>query len=187
MRTIRHHVDRRAAEQPHAPFVIAPETGAVMTYGDLQRASQRLTRFLLERGLSKGDKVALMLHNGYQTARLLIGVMYGGYTVAPLNLLSQRSQLEYVLEHSDTRLVFTSAELEPRVREALANVARAIEVVVIDPDASHVLQTDEAPEPDEIAEYDDALLMYTSGTTGMPKGVLHTHRSVVAGGVFTSA
>ena len=60
-----------------------------------------------------------MLHNGYQTARLLIGVMYGGYTVAPLNLLAQRSQLAYVLEHSDTRLVFTSAELEPRLREAL--------------------------------------------------------------------
>ena len=78
MRTIRHHVDSRAAEQPLSTYLIAPETGAVMTYAELRRASQRLTRFLLGRGLVKGDKVALMLHNGYQTARLLIGVMYGG-------------------------------------------------------------------------------------------------------------
>ena len=188
MRTTRHHVDARAAGQPDAPYVIAPETGAVLTYRELQRASRALAGFLLGRGLRKGDKVALMLHNGYQTARLLIGVMYGGFTVAPLNLLSQRSQLEYVLDHSDTRLVFTSAQLEPRVREALANVARAIEVVVIDPDAPRVAEIDEAPDTGApaIAEEDDALLMYTSGTTGMPKGVLHTHRSVVAGGEYTS-
>ena len=140
MRTIRHHVDARAAEQPDAPYLIAPETGAVMTYAELQRASRRLTAFLSSRGLRKGDKVALMLHNGYQTARLLIGVMYGGFTVAPLNLLSQRSQLAYVLEHSDTRLVFTSAELEPRVREALASIPCEIEVVVIDPDAAEVVE-----------------------------------------------
>ena len=135
MRTIRHHVDLHASEQPAAPFLIAPETGAIMTYGELQRASRALGGFLLAQGLRKGDKVALMLHNGYQTARLLIGVMYAGFTVAPLNLLSQRSQLEYVLDHSDTKLVFTSEELAPRLREALGTSSRAIEVVVIDPDA----------------------------------------------------
>jgi long-chain acyl-CoA synthetase len=186
MRTIRHHVDARAAEQPDAPYLIAPETGAVMTYAELQRASRQLTAFLSRRGLRKGDKVALMLHNGYQTARLLIGVMYGGFTVAPLNLLSQRSQLTYVLEHSDTRLVFTSAELEPRVREALASISCEIDVVVIDPDAAEVVEAPDASTP-LVTEDDEALLMYTSGTTGMPKGVLHTHRSVTAGGEYTSA
>jgi len=188
MRTIRHHVDSRAAEQPGATYLIAPETGAVMTYAALQNASRELAAFLAARGLAKGDKVALMLHNGYQTARLLIGVMYGGYTVAPLNLLAQRSQLAYVLGHSDTRLVFTSAELEPRVRVALAGVDRAVEVVVIDPDAVDAFGA--APGSTgallPVHEDDESLLMYTSGTTGAPKGVLHTHRSVVAGGEFTS-
>src|SRR6185369_9442828 len=110
MQTIREYVDQRAAEQPEAVYLIAPETGAVMTYRELQRASRALERFLAGRGLSKGDKVALMLGNGYQTARLLIGVMYSGYTVAPLTHLPQRSQLSYVLEHSDAKLVFTSEE-----------------------------------------------------------------------------
>jgi len=187
LRTVRYHVDQRAAEQPAAPYLIAPETGAVLTYAQLQRASRELGRFLLGKGLRQGDKVALMLHNGYQTARLLIGVMYAGFTVAPLNLLSQRSQLEYVLDHSDTALVFTSEELEPRVREALEHVSRRVEVVVLDPDATAVLEhSTSGPELPAVAEDDDALLMYTSGTTGKPKGVLHAHRSVVAGGEYTS-
>ena len=190
LKTIAGHVDRRAAEQPDAAYLIAPETGAVLSYAELAAASRRLAAFLAARGLAKGDKVALMLHNCYQTARLLIGVMYGGYTVAPLNLLSQRSQLQYVLEHSDTKLVFTSAELEPRLREALAGIARAVEVVVIDPDAVEI-EADKAVHPSTgsartVGDEDEALLMYTSGTTGMPKGVMHTHRSVVAGGMFTS-
>lgn len=189
MRTIRHHVDRRASGQPDAPYLIAPETGATMGYADLKTLSVELARYLVARDLRKGDKVALMLHNGYQTARLLIGVMYAGYTVAPLNLLAQRAQLAYVLEHSDTRLVFTSAELESRVREALAGCDRAVEVVVIDPDARAIFDAGALSDAGlhDVSEDDDALLMYTSGTTGVPKGVLHTHRSVVAGGEYTSA
>jgi long-chain acyl-CoA synthetase len=191
MRTIRDYVDKRAAETPDAIYLIAPETGAVMTYAELARASRELGAFLAGRGLRKGDKVALMLHNGYQTARLLIGVMYAGYTVAPLNLLSQKTQLEYVLGHSDAVLAFTSAELEPRLREALEAVAREVQVVAIDVDATDAMSAGAAPLHDGrdapgLDEDDDALLMYTSGTTGVPKGVLHTHRSVVAGGVYTS-
>ena len=187
MRTINHHIDTRAAEQPDAIYLIAPETGAQMTYRDLQADSRRLGRVLYARGYAKGDKIGLMLHNGYQTARLLLGLMYAGFVAVPLNLLSQRSQLEYVLDHSDTRLVFTSAELEPQLRQALAGVARDIGVQVIDPDAMTVFATVPDAALPAIAPADDALLMYTSGTTGRPKGVLHGHRSVVAGGEFTSS
>ncbi|MBX3666696.1 MAG: AMP-binding protein, partial [Burkholderiales bacterium] len=189
MRTIRHYVDRRAAEQPDATWLIAPETGATMTYARLQRDSQDLTRFLLGKGLRKGDKVALMLHNGYQAARLLIGTMYGGFMVAPLNLLAQPSQLAYVLEHSDTRLVFTSGEFAERLKAALTGIRREIAVVAIDPDATEIFNRaalPDAPLPD-VAETDDALLMYTSGTTGKPKGCVLSNRSVCAGGEYTSA
>jgi long-chain acyl-CoA synthetase len=186
-KTIQHYVDLRADEQPDAVYLIAPETGAVMTYRELQRACRHLARFLGARGLAEGAKVALLLENSYQTARLLIGTMYAGYTVVPLNLLSQPKQLEYVLDHSDTEFVFTSSALEPRLREALGNARRPIELVVVDPNAAHVLGSD-IPERHiaPVSEAHDALLMYTSGTTGVPKGVLHTHRSVVAGGEYTS-
>jgi long-chain acyl-CoA synthetase len=188
MRTIRHHVDSQAQAQPAAPYLIAPETGRVMTYAQLQADSIELGRYLMAQGLDRGDKVALMLHNGYQTARLLIGTMYAGFTVAPLNLLSQPSQLAYVLEHSDTRLVFTSAELADRLHAALHNIPRDIQVVVIDPDAACVFERSnvQAAALPDVAEDNDALLMYTSGTTGKPKGVVLSHKSVVSGGDYTS-
>jgi len=189
MRTIRHYVDTRAREQPDAPYLIAPETGRVLTYEALQRQSRDLARYLRGLGLAKGDKIALMLHNGYQTARLFIGTMYAGFVVAPLNLLSQKSQLAYVLDHSDARAVFTSKELAPRVSQALAEVKREVKTIVIEPNAEEIFDRDALPavEPFDVTEDDDVLLMYTSGTTGKPKGCLHTHRSVCAGGEYTSA
>jgi len=189
LRTIRHIVDTRAAQQPGATWLIAPETGASMTYAQLQSDSRDLTRFLLGKGLRKGDKVALMLHNGYQTARLLIGVMYGGFMVAPLNLLAQPSQLAYVLEHSDTRVVFTSEEFAERLKTALAGIPRDITVIAINPDATQIFDSAALPEAalPEVTETDDALLMYTSGTTGKPKGCVLSNRSVCAGGEYTSA
>ena len=187
VRTIRHHVDRRAELQPGEPYLFAPETGLTLTYAELARQSRSLTRHLLGLGLSKGDTVSFMLHNGYQAARLLIGAMYGGFVVQPINLLSQRSQLEYVLEHSDTRVVFVADEYRSRLDEALAGIERPIHIVATDVDAEQLFD-DAAPAsvlPD-IAEDDAALLMYTSGTTGMPKGCLLSHRNCVAGGEFTS-
>ena len=188
MRTIRHLVDTRAAEQPTAAYLIAPETGATLNYAQLRQDSIDLSRYLQGMGLEKGDKVALMLHNSYQTARLLIGVMYGGFMVAPLNLLAQPSQLTYVLDHSDTRVVFTSEEFAERLQTALAGIQREIKVIAIDPDAIEIFNPKTLPDvalPD-VAEADDALLMYTSGTTGKPKGCVLSNRSVVAGGEFTS-
>jgi len=190
VRTIRYHVDRQARKQPDAPYLIAPETGRTLTYGQLKRDSAELGRYLAGQGLAKGDKVALMLHNSYQAARLLIGVMYAGYTVAPLNLLAQPSQLAYVLEHSDSKLVFTSAEHVSQLSSALDKLNNKIKYIVIDTDATSVFEgaalsgTGALP---AVGEDDDAMLMYTSGTTGKPKGCVLSHRSVVAGGEYTSA
>ena len=189
MRTIRHYVDLQAREQPDAPYLIAPETGRTLTYGKLKQDSEELGRYLLALSLSKGDKVALMLHNSYQAARLFIGVMYAGFTVSPLNLLSQRSQLAYVLEHSDTRLVFTSREFFEPLNEVLEKLDRRIDLIVIDPDAESIFDADALPHVSlpPVVDHDEAMLMYTSGTTGKPKGCVLSHRSVIAGGEYTSA
>ena len=188
MRTIRRHIDERAASQPDSPYLIAPETGRTFTYAHLKRDSIALGRYLLALGLTKGDTVSFMAHNGYQTARLLLGTMYGGFVVQPINLLSQGSQLEYVLEHSDTRVAFVASEYRGRLDEALARLGRAMHVVPIDVDAEAIFD-DATLAPcalPAVDEGDDALLMYTSGTTGKPKGCVLTHRNCVAGGEFTS-
>jgi long-chain acyl-CoA synthetase len=187
LRTIREYVDFQAAKRPDAVYLVAPEPNRSMTFAVLQKACRKLAHHLFERGIRPGEKVALLMHNGYQTCRLFIGAMYGGFCITPLNLLAQSSQLEYVLEHSDARIVFVSPDQLERLNAALANVKRKIQVVVCDVDAEEFIAApDGIMEMPAVREEDDALMMYTSGTTGTPKGVVLANRSVVSGGQFVS-
>jgi sulfoacetate-CoA ligase len=187
-RTIRAYVDFQARERPRALYLIAPENDRTMTFGELQQASRRLAHYLLEQGIQPGEKVGLLMHNGFQAARLFMGVMYGGYCVTPLNLLAQPSQFQYVLDHCDARLVFASPDQAERLDAAMRRISRRITAVVCDVDAPAVAadEASDAALAADVGEEDDALMMYTSGTTGVPKGVVLANRSVVAGGQFVS-
>src|SRR6056297_2939478 len=118
MRTIRDYVNHWAEKQPNKPYLKAPEPELQATFQELQENSVRLARFLNARNIQKGDKVSFMCPNGYQTTLLFLGIMYGGFTVSPINIAAQMSHLEYILEHSETKLVFASREYEEKVRQA---------------------------------------------------------------------
>ncbi|RJR50591.1 MAG: long-chain fatty acid--CoA ligase [Desulfobacteraceae bacterium] len=189
MRTIRHFVDLRAGEQPDKIYMIAPEPGLTLTYSQLREESIRLSRRLLKMGLEKGDKVSFMMGNGYQTAKLFLGVMYGGFVVAPLNLQAQQSQVEYVLTHSDASLIFHTKDQRERVEKAAEKAGRSIELIEVDNDSLNLFPEDDDEAGfalPEIAEEDEALLLYTSGTTGLPKGVILSHKNMVSGGRYTT-
>ena len=185
-RTVRAWVDLRAAQTPDATYLIADESGQRMNFAELRRACRRLAAFLAARGAAPGERVALLMPNGAQTCRLFVGVMYGGYCVTPLNLLAQPAQLAYVLDHCDARIVFVAPDQASRLEDAMRQVARQIDVVVCDPDAEEFIDCAESDPQTVATPQDDALMMYTSGTTGRPKGVVLPHRAVVAGGEFVS-
>ncbi len=189
MRTIRHYIDMRAAKEPDKIYMFAPEPNLPLTYGQLQSDSVQLGKFLYKKGLQKGDKISFMLGNGYQATKIFLGSMYAGLVVAPLNLQSQPSQLEYVMTHSDTRIIFYSDDQRERVVRAANKIERPIELIQIDNDAQQLFDADmDLPgvELPPISEEDDALLLYTSGTTGLPKGVILSHKNMVAGGEYTT-
>ena len=187
--TIRDFIDERAQQEPNTVYMIAPEARLTLTYGQLQEDSLTFGKHLLKLGLQKGDKVSFMLGNGYQTTKIFLGAMYAGFVIAPLNLMSQLSQLEYVLDHSDTKLVFFSADQEVKLKKAIGKVNREIRLFQVDNDAETIFPATEdlvnmtLP---EVFEGDDAILLYTSGTTGVPKGVLLSHKNIVAGGTHTT-
>ena len=180
-------LDAHAKTTPDAPLLVAPETGCILTYGELARQTGRLARMLARRGVLPGSTVALHLHNGYQTTALFLGLMSAGYVAAPLNLLSRSRQLAGVLEHSEAGLVIGCTSHESVLREALSQMADAPACMIIDIDARDIVPADET-DADETAwtmpvarATDVALLMYTSGTTGQPKGVLLSHANLLAG------
>ena len=189
MRTIRYFVDKRAGEHPEKIFTVAPEPGLSLSYLQLKEDSIRIGKHLLKLGLKRGNKISFMLDNGYQTAKIFLGTMYSGIVIAPLNLMSQPPQLEYVLNHSDTKLVFVSQEHKERLTAAVNKVDRDIKLIEIDIDSKTIFPEDhdlsDIPLPD-VTEEDDALLLYTSGTTGLPKGVILSHKNVVAGAQYTA-
>jgi acyl-CoA synthetase (AMP-forming)/AMP-acid ligase II len=188
LRTIRARVDHQAEQRPDATYLVAPETGLKMSFGELRAASCRLAAYLLAEGIRPGAKVALLMHNGYQTCRLFIGAMYGGYCVTPLNLLAQPTQLSYVLEHSDAEIVFVAPDQVERLQHAASGMAKPPRMVVCDVDAQEFLPPAGSGAPSVLpGEEDAALMMYTSGTTGKPKGVVLAQRAVVSGGAFVSS
>ena len=188
--TVHALIERNAALRPQAPYALATETGVQLTHGELAASCRRVTALLRAQGAQPGDTVSVVMPNGLQTLRLLLGAMHGGFCVNPVNLLSQPDQMRYVLAHSDCTLVCVAPEWEQRVRLMLGTLERDVAVIVADPDALNLPDetgTDDAPQPPAPSPESPALLMYTSGTTGVPKGVLLTHANLTANANAISA
>jgi acyl-CoA synthetase (AMP-forming)/AMP-acid ligase II len=179
-------IEQRAAAAPEAVYALAAfadPDGPTIRYGELAHSCHRIGALLRSHGLRPGDTVSVVMPNGLQTLRVLLGVMHAGLIVNPVNLLSQPEQMRHVLGHSDCKLVCVAPEWEQRVRDLLADLGRSVTVIVAEPDGEQLPGECDAavdcpataPLPEAIA-----LLMYTSGTTGMPKGVMITHANLAA-------
>ena len=120
MTTVRELIDHNAATQPDKAFLIAPESGLQMTYAQLQAHAQDIAARLDAMGITGGEKVALLLPNGYWTTALLLGVIYSGRVIVPLNAVSGNAALSYVIEHSDTRVILVNEDLADKFGAVLS-------------------------------------------------------------------
>ena len=171
--TVRDWLDQRATEDGVA-FVF-PETGAALTWSALAEDANQFAVNLTSRGAQKSESIAIISPNSQEGVTALYGALYGGFRATMINLAAGRDAIAYALGHSRARFAY----VHPRAAAIFAEAQETeIETVELTGTRSAPLH---AVSPD-----DHALLMYTSGTTGKPKGVVHTHSSLLAGGWTTA-
>ena len=166
--TVRDWLDARADQGGTA--VTFPETGEVLTWVDLRDHAASIASDLTAQGIAKGESVAVIHPNGLEGVKAFCAAVYGGFRVTMINLAAGPDAIAYALEHSEARVAFVhNSQLEM--------------FAAVRPDNLHLYSPGETKSPlHAVSSTDDALLMYTSGTTGRPKGVVHTHASLLAGG-----
>jgi acyl-CoA synthetase (AMP-forming)/AMP-acid ligase II len=184
--TIRDAIEAHARTRPSAPFLLAPEPGKTVTYADLRATALGLAALLRGHGIAPGEVVSWMLPNGVAAAGVFLGAMYGGYVVSPISLLAQDALIEHALAHSRTRVVFAAEEHVDRLRAAAARVGSHATVRPTSPD-DLALAHGQGPASAVPEPASPALLMYTSGTTGKPKGALLSHANLIHAGRAVAA
>ena len=170
--TVRDWLDHRA-RQGGTAFVF-PDGETSLDWPALRDAARNLAADLTTQGIARGESVAIMHPNGRDGVISLFALLYGGFRATMINLAAGPEAMGYALDHSDARLALVHDDQV----EAFAAICPARM-------SRHIPGTGTAPLHD-ITPDDHALLMYTSGTTGRPKGVVHTHASLLAGGWTTA-
>ncbi|MEQ3549880.1 AMP-binding protein [Pseudonocardia nematodicida] len=156
--------------------------GTSESWGELDAVSDSLARGLAARGIGHGDRVALLMHNRPELARVMVAVLKLGAVCVPLNFRLLPGELGELLRDADAALIVTEQRLLDRLPDRVDG--EAYDVVSLDSTdvpGFDTLLADPGPAPRvEIADDDPAFLCYTSGTTGVQKGAVLTHRSVLA-------
>src|SRR5918998_2517200 len=172
-------------ERPDAPALIDGLRGDVITHGQLAGHVDRVAAALHARGLRKGDVVAMFCPNTPWYPVVFHGIAAAGCVMSPINSLYTPDEIAFQLRDSGAKILIT---VSPFLDRALAAVAESPvgEVVVMDGAEGHaslvdLLSTDAPSVQVDIDPVNDLVtLPYSSGTTGLPKGVMLTHRNLVA-------
>ncbi len=165
-----------AARDPEHVAVKLDDTE--LTYGQLDEASARLASLLRAKGLRRGDRVGIMLPNVPYFAVVYYGVVRAGGVVVPMNVLLKRREVAFYLNHPGAKLLFAWEGFES---EATAGAQEAgVECALVVPGGfEQLLAAHEPLQEVAVTEDDDtAVILYTSGTTGTPKGAELTHANL---------
>lgn len=155
------------------PDAVALAFGARQwTYRDLQTQADRIAHYLVDHGLAPGDRVAYLGRNSDAIPLLAIGAMRAGIIFVPINWRLAPREIGHIVEDAGCRLAFVTEEFA--ALEMNAGCEKISAAILTAADTQPLL----TPSLPRASAEDIALLLYTSGTTGTPKGVMLSHRSL---------
>ena len=187
---IQERIDKAWKEYDLVEALPKPIHRRTLTWLEFEQRSNKLAHYFLSRGVTKGSKVALLLMNCIGWLPIYFGILKTGAVVAPMNFRFSSDEIKYCLDLSESNVLVFGPEFISRIdavkdklsgirefifagnREDCPPYAKYIEDAVSDMPSSNVHI--------DIKDTDDAAIYFSSGTTGFPKAVLHTHSSLLA-------
>lgn len=189
-RTVADHAAERLTRTPDQ--IVAIEGERSFTLRDIHAAASRLARALVRRGLVPGDTISFQLPNWHESIVISLAAAMAGLVINPITPIYRDAEVGFMLADSRSKLIFVPAgfrgyDFPAMMRRVLPGLATPVEVVVLRGDAAEFTNWESlmpdgggdaalpGADPDAVK-----LVMYTSGTTGRAKGVLHSHNSLQA-------
>lgn len=158
-----------------------------LTWRDFDVKANRFANLLLTRGVKKGDKVAILLMNCLEWLPIYFGILKAGALAVPMNYRYTAEEIDYCLDLSDASVLVFGPEFIGRVEQIVPKIGKVKTRFYVGSDTPAFAENYEtlvtycstqAPAV-QISDDDDAAIYFSSGTTGMPKAILHCHRALV--------
>ena len=160
-------------EQP----ALVNKHGVIATFRDIIKQSARMANTLSRMGAVKGDRITVQVEKSIAALWLYLGCLRAGLVFHPLNTGYQKTELNYFLSNAEPKIIVGDVQTTPLLQELAGSDIKVIDIAEL---ATSSLDT-EAAHTDISMEKDDlAALLYSSGTTGVPKGIMLSHGNLVS-------
>jgi len=172
----------KAKENNEKIFLICPgKDTEQFTYSEFKTIVEQTSKFLIQSGLKKNDRISLIFHNSSEFLILYFAGLSCGLTIVPINPDLSSNEIKYIIKDSNSKRVFYNYTLESKINSVKKNL---IDIKLIKTKSIKELissiDNETKIEQDEISLYDVAVIIYTSGTTGNPKGVILNHLNLLS-------